>query len=161
MKARTGRNVTGRTGKAEHSGKTEKDRQNRNRISTLGLRKKREFELFFFRARRFRFFSRFFPSRFRALFFASRSRAQKRERAKKAPARTSAIYACNSCRLVKQWTFIHSVFFCSPSCQRFFPVNLSKRYRLVHTEKLQGDDSMYKCSRLPWVCPARAGTGHK
>ena len=29
MKARTGRNVTGRTGKAEHNGKTEKDRQNR------------------------------------------------------------------------------------------------------------------------------------
>ncbi len=29
MKARTGRNVTGRTGKAKHNGKTEKDRQNR------------------------------------------------------------------------------------------------------------------------------------
>jgi hypothetical protein len=29
MKARTGRNVTGRTGKAEQNGKTEKDRQNR------------------------------------------------------------------------------------------------------------------------------------
>jgi hypothetical protein len=27
MKARTGRNMTGRTGKAEHNGKTEKDRQ--------------------------------------------------------------------------------------------------------------------------------------
>jgi hypothetical protein len=32
MKARTGRNVTGGTGKAEHNGKTEKDRQNRTDI---------------------------------------------------------------------------------------------------------------------------------
>jgi hypothetical protein len=46
--------------------------------------KKREFALFFFRARRFRFFSRFFSSRSRAFYLASRSRAQKRESAKKA-----------------------------------------------------------------------------
>jgi hypothetical protein len=45
-----------------------------------GERKKREFALFFFCARRFRFFSRFFSSRFRALFLASRSRAQKPEK---------------------------------------------------------------------------------
>jgi hypothetical protein len=32
MKPRTGRNVTGRTGKAEQNGKTEKDRQNRTDI---------------------------------------------------------------------------------------------------------------------------------
>ncbi len=32
MKARTGRNVTGRTGKAEQNGKTEKDKQNRTDI---------------------------------------------------------------------------------------------------------------------------------
>jgi hypothetical protein len=64
--------VTGRTGKAEHNGKTEKDRQNRNRISTLGLRKKREFALFSFALGAFAFF--------RALFFALRSRARKREK---------------------------------------------------------------------------------
>jgi hypothetical protein len=72
--------VTGRTGKAEHNEKTEKDRQNRNRISTLGLRKKREFTLFFFRARRFRFFSRSFFFALSRSFFALRSRARKREK---------------------------------------------------------------------------------
>jgi hypothetical protein len=50
----------------------------------FGLRKKREFALFFFRARRFRFFSRSF---FFALFFSLRAR--ERESAKKAPAPTS------------------------------------------------------------------------
>ena len=39
MKARTGRNVTGRTGKAEHNGKTEKDRQNRTDIPSRRNRK--------------------------------------------------------------------------------------------------------------------------
>jgi hypothetical protein len=52
-----------------------------------GWQKKREFALFFFRARRFRFFSRFFLRAF-ALLICLRARV--RESAKKAPAPTSA-----------------------------------------------------------------------
>jgi hypothetical protein len=43
-------------------------------------KKKREFALFFFRAWRFRFFSRFFFFALSRFFLASRSRARKREK---------------------------------------------------------------------------------
>jgi hypothetical protein len=54
-----------------------------------GGRKKREFALFFFRARRFRFVRALFSSRFHALFWL---RARERESAKKALAPTYGIY---------------------------------------------------------------------
>jgi hypothetical protein len=56
----------------------------------FGLRKKREFGLFFFRARRFRFFSRSFFFALSRSFFRFALASRKRESAKKAPAPTSA-----------------------------------------------------------------------
>jgi hypothetical protein len=55
-----------------------------------GWEKKREFALFFFRARRFRFFFALFFLRAFALLFCLRAR--ERESAKKAPAPTSEFY---------------------------------------------------------------------
>jgi hypothetical protein len=57
-----------------------------NRASSVGGRKKREIKLFFFRARRFRFFRALFSSPFRATFSIC---AHERESAKKAPAPSS------------------------------------------------------------------------
>jgi hypothetical protein len=65
-------------------------------------KKKREFALFFFRARRFRFFRAFFSSRF---FLASRSRAQKREK-------SASALLCAILRNVWSgtWVCLHPIF---------------------------------------------------
>jgi hypothetical protein len=56
---------------------------------------KREFALFFFRARSFRFFSRFFFLRAFALFFlASRSQARKREKSASAQLCVGHVHIC-------------------------------------------------------------------
>jgi hypothetical protein len=57
-----------------------------------GWEKKREFALFFFRARRFRFFRAFFSSRFRALFWL-----RTREREKSAGAHLCFLMDNGSC----------------------------------------------------------------
>jgi hypothetical protein len=75
MKARTGRNVTGRTQRKDRKGQAKHEPD-----FHFGLRKKREFALFSFALGAFAFFRTLFSSRFRALFFASRSRARKREK---------------------------------------------------------------------------------
>jgi hypothetical protein len=80
MKARTGRNVTGRTQRKDRKGQAKHEPD-----FHFGLRKKREFAFFFFRARCFRFFSRSFFFALSCSFFRFALAS-----AKKAPAPTSA-----------------------------------------------------------------------
>ncbi len=81
MKARTGRNVTGRTQRKDRKGQAKHEPD-----FHFGLRKKCEFALFFFRAQRFRFFSRsFFFALSRSFFRFALASAKARKKRRRPP----------------------------------------------------------------------------